>query len=268
MSWSTVTARIPTLLLVVTAVLGLATMVTATPAYTLTDEIRVYNDDIVDRGEFELESHVSTVPRKRGVAASTEDGTLRGMILTPELSYGLGEGWEVEAGLFVPVLRSDDGARWQVSPHARAKWIPIRPPAGGGGFAGLILEWGLSPRTPSQSKSEVDLRPVLGWRDGQWLVATNLIVTLTTDGDGSRRPSLGSAGKIVRRLDEQFGVGIEYHGDWGRWRRHELEVPRTQVMYLTLDLERPWNLHLGIGRGLDAASGGWAIKGSLQLPFD
>lgn len=240
----------------------------APSARALSDEIRVYTDQIVERGEFELEGHFSTVPRRRGAAADNENGTLRGLVLTPELSYGLGNGWEIEAGFFVPVLRSDDGARWRTRPHARVKWIPRQAPAGGGWFWGAIAEWGLTPRTPAESRSEVDLRPVIGWRDARWLVAANLIIDLPMAREVSRIPSLGPVGKVVRTFDGGWGLGMEYHGDWGRFRRPDADSPRTQVMYLTVNVPEPLDLHLGIGRGLNAASGGWTIKGSVQIPLD
>jgi hypothetical protein len=243
-------------------------------ARALNDEIRVYTDEVTDPGEFEHENHFTTVPRLRGAAQSQDNGSLRGVIFNPELAYGLPGGVELEGGFFVPALRSDDGSQWRIRPQARISWIARPAQPGGDWFFGLNGEWAADPRTPSNAPSSALVRPILGWRDADWLAAANLTITRSLGGTDPVAPTLAPALKVVRTVIPGTGLGAEYYADLGRWGVTDREHPHTRLLYLTVDqhnpwdLGHPWDLHLGVGRGLDAVSGGWTLKGTLQLPLD
>lgn len=235
------------------------------------DEIRVYTDELAEPGEFEFEGHFNTIARGRGRGDALEGPRpLSGLIVTPELSYGLTEHLEIEGGFFVPQLRAPDGQHFATTPHARLKWVGQRAPDTGGWFWGAVLEWSPSSGKPAAVPAWLDLRPVLGWRSPQWLFAANLVLERPLGGTGvSRTPSLGPALKLVRRVDAEHALGVEYHGEWGPWNRFAPPQQRPQTVYLTLDLpRRAIPLHLGVGHGLNAESGRWSLKGSVQFDLD
>jgi hypothetical protein len=237
------------------------------------DEIRVYTDHIVEPGEFELELHFNTIPRRRASAPPAEGPTpLRGLIVTPELSYGLTPTLELEAGFYWPFVSSADGSTYRLSPHLRLKWLPRRAAdpgvPEGQWYWGTILEWSATPYRPAESRSYVDVRPVLGWRNDRWLLAANLILEVPTGRGESRSPEIGPSVKAVRRMDGNWSLGAEYHGEYGRLRDLLPAGLQGHTLYLTVDFHQPFGMHLGIGRGLNAQSGGWSLKGSLELPFD
>lgn len=233
------------------------------------DEIRVYTDEIVERGQLEGELHFNTLPRPRPRTAVDDAQAARGLVLTPEISYGLTPDIEIETGLFVPLIDTADDTRYQVSPELRAKWIPRRAGPDGGTFWGAILEWTRTPWRPADAASFVELRGVAGLRRGRWLLAANLMLDWPVrPREGTRSPELGTAVKAVRRMDDGWGLGVEYHGDHGVWRDLAPRSEQLHVLYLTMDLGQRLPLHLGVGHGLNRSSGGWTFKGSLELPFD
>lgn len=240
------------------------------------DEIRVYTDSIVDPGEFEIEAHFNSIPRPRtAVPAGGETRAVDGVILTPELSYGLTRTIELEVGLFWPFARTSDDTSFRISPEVRLKWMPSRGADDDDDddddsrwFYGAILEW--SPRRvrPSDARSSVDLRPVLGWRSRRWLFAANLILEWPLGGSAPRSPEFSPAFKTVRTMSPGFGLGIEYHGELGRLNDRLPANQQLHTLYLTFDFAKPVNLHFGIGHGLNPQSGAWSIKGSVEIPLN
>jgi hypothetical protein len=242
------------------------------------DEIRVYTDGIADPGEFELETHFNTIPRPRVSTTPIpgEPHATDGVIVTPELSYGLTRTLEAEVGFFWPFVRTDGPESFRISPELRLKWIPTRrddddnddDDAPSRWFWGGVVEWSPSQVRPSDVRSFVDLRLILGWRHGDWLIAGNAIFEWPVAGGASRSPEFGPAIKVVRTLAPGFAMGLEYHGEYGKFNDWLPANEQLHTMYLTFDFAKPTYLHFGVGHGLNPQSGGWSLKGSLELPLN
>jgi hypothetical protein len=247
----------------------------------LRDEVRVYTDSIEKKGEWGLEMHFNTISQPRlSTITRGEPRPLSGLILTPELSYGLSDSIEVEFGLMLSKVRMDDGQGLRVAPHLRAKWVPVStPPVGGEGrwFWGAILEWSASPyrrgATNEDAASTFGFRPIIGYRTGPWLIASNFIFEwpLGIGQPGAqtiKRPEFAPALKILRNFGDRFASGIEYHGEWGALNRWAPSAEQSHTLYWVIERRKPFWMSLGLGYGLNRNSGGLSIKGSLEIPLD
>jgi hypothetical protein len=245
------------------------------------DEVRVYTDSIEEKGEWGLELHFNTVPRPRIAAISVgEPRAVSGLIVTPELSYGLSDTLELEFGFLLPRVRLDDGGSLQIVPHARAKWIPKKANLegkSGDWFWGGIVEWSPTPyrrrATLEDAASYFSLRPILGYRTSTWLFAGNLILewplSLRNPAAPSvARPEFAPAFKVLRTFSDHFATGLEYHGEWGSARKFSPSGEQAHTLYWIIERKKPFWMSLGLGHGLNRNSGGLSIKGSVEIPID
>lgn len=244
------------------------------------DEVRVYTDSIEEKGEWGLEMHFNTVPRPRvSVLSAGEPRAINGLIVTPELSYGLSDTVELEFGFLLPRVRLDDGSNLQVVPHARAKWIPKKANATGttgDWFWGGILEWSPSPYrrgvTTEDASSYLSVRPLLGYRTSTWLFAGNLILEwpmgLRNTAASVARPEFAPAVKVLRTFSDRFATGLEYHGEWGSARKFSASTEQSHTLYWIFERKKPFWMSLGLGHGLNRNSGGFSVKGSIEISLD
>ncbi len=263
------------------ALLGAALAFAGTTRAAPRDEVRVYTDSIEGRGKWGLELHFNSMPRPRiSTVIPGEPRPASGLVVTPELSYGLSDAVEIEFGFMLPSVRLDDGSSLQVVPHARIKWMPRRAqPQGAQGdwFWGSVLEWSPSPYRRGVSNedaaSHLALRPIIGWRDARWLVAANLLLEWPLGlrnpaASDVRRPEVAPSLKLLRSYSDRFATGLEYHGEWGSARRLLPSGEQAHTLYWIVERRTPFWMSFGIGHGLNRNAGGLSIKGSLEIPLD
>lgn len=245
------------------------------------DEVRVYTDSIEEKGEWGLELHFNSVPRPRVSTITPGEPRLSsGLVLTPELSYGLTETVELEFGFLVPAARLDDGSSLRVTPHLRAKWIPKKASpttTSGDWFWGSILEWSGSPYRAGVSNEDANaylsLRPIFGYRTTEWLFAGNVILEWPLGfknqaASGVPRPEFAPAFKLLRTYSDRFATGLEYHGEWGSTRKLSPSGEQVHTLYWIVERKKPFWMSLGLGYGLNRNSGGFTIKGSIEIPLE
>ncbi len=235
----------------------------------LPDEIQVYTSDINRQGEFGLELHVNTTPSGR----STPDfpGEIvpdHGWRVTPEFSYGVTPA--LEAGLYLPFAHGAGGRDRFAGPKVRMKWMPVRVDArGNGAFAGLNFEYAWVSPALEQATRALEVRPIVGWRDPDWLVAVNPILGFDFAGprNGSS-PDFSPSLKVARRLAQGVALGAEYYAELGPVNRFAARAGQSHSLYLAIDVDRaPWVFNLGIGRGLNGATDRWTLKAIFDVPF-
>ncbi|MGE5616795.1 MAG: hypothetical protein ACM3X5_07760 [Bacillota bacterium] len=249
------------------AVLALALAPAATLA-ALPDEIQVYTSDINKQGEFGLELHVNTTPSGRSTPDFPgEIPPAHGVRTTPEFSYGVTP--SLEAGLYLPfVFGADDRDRFS-GPKLRLKWMPVRVDAEGNGvFAGLNFEYAWISRVLEEATRAGELRPIVGWRDPDWLVALNPILEFAFAGpEKGKRPSFTPAFKVSRRVAEGYAAGFEYYADLGPIGNFAPRSEQSHSLYLALDVDKaPWVFNVGVGRGWSAADR-WTVKAIFEVPL-
>jgi hypothetical protein len=241
------------------------------PAHAaMIDEIQVYTDDINKPGEFGLELHVNTTPKGRSVPDYPGEITPRhGLRFTPEFSYGLTR--ELEAGLYMPFARDAEGGTHFAGPKLRLKWLPLQVgESGKGWFMGTNFEYGRVAAGFEQSRYAIELRPIIGYRNSDWLFAANPILGWALAGpDHDGKADFSPSVKVARNVAAGLALGVEYYSELGKVNKILPHAEQAHTLYLALDYERqPWAFNVGIGRGLTGATDRWTLKTIIEIPFD
>jgi hypothetical protein len=235
----------------------------------LPDEIQVYTDDINAPGEFGLELHVNTTPRGRRAPEFPNEVTPhRGLRVTPEFSWGLTR--TLEAGFYLPYARDAEGRVLFGGPKARLKWLPLQPEEGGAGwFAGLNGEYSWLTRNFEPETRRLELRPIVGWKNSDWLFAGNPVLDWALNGpERAGRPTFNPSFKVARTVAPGIALGVEYYTELGPIGRPVAHAEQPRTLYLAIETDRtPIPLHFGIGRGLNDAADKWTLKAILEFRF-
>jgi hypothetical protein len=246
----------------------IAVFAPAIAAAALPDEIQVYTSDINKPGEFGLELHVNTTPSGRSTPDFPgEIPPAHGWRFTPEFSYGVTP--SLEAGFYLPFVHGADNRDRFSGPKLRLKWMPLRVGEDGNGvFAGVNFEYAWISDVLEEATRAGELRPIVGWRDPDWLVAVNPILEFDFAGPNKgERPSFAPAVKVARRVVEGLAAGLEYYGDFGPVGRSTPRAEQSHTLYLAFDVDRaPWVFNVGVGRGWNAADR-WTVKAIFEIPL-
>ncbi len=245
----------------------LAAFAAAAPVHAaLPDEIQVYDDSFNARGVFGLELHVNhsidgnVTPGYAGEI--TTGGATR---LTPEFSYGLGHG--LEAGLYINGLVDHQGKAWLAGAKLRLKYI-IHPAPDGGVFYGVNVELGRIGGRFEIGKTGVELRPILGWRSGDWLMIFNPNLEFTLAGPArSSTPDFSPGVKIGRTVARGVMIGAEAYRDFGSLAGFDPVHQQATQVFAVVDFDRkPFVFDFGVGRGFTGADK-WVVKAIFDVPF-
>lgn len=237
-------------------------------AAALPDEIQVYTSDINKPGEVGLELHVNTTPSGRSTPDFPgEIAPAHAWRFTPELSYGITR--TLEVGLYVPMVVARDEQRIGGA-KLRFKWLPVQVDEQGNGvFAGANFEYAWVSSRLEQATQGIELRPIVGWRDERWLLATNPILDFDRAGpDRSWTPAFVPSVKVARTLREGIAAGFEYYGDIGRVNDTLPRAEQSHTLYLAFDVDKgPLPFNFGIGRGLNGSTDRWTVKAIFEIPL-
>jgi hypothetical protein len=234
----------------------------------LPDEIQVYADDINAPGQFHLELHLNTTPSGRSTPHYPGEITpAHGIRLTPEFSYGLTP--DLEAGLYVPTERASGGSVYVAGAKLRMKWLGVHA-SGGGPFAGLNIELSQVAERFERDRRSMEMRPMLGWRSADWLIAFNPTLDIALAGPGKDQPpDFAPSLKVARTVTDWAALGLEYYTDLGPVSDILPYAQQGRTLYAAIDVERPpWVFNFGIGRGFGEASDAWTVKMIFEIPLD
>lgn len=228
----------------------------------LTDEIQVYTDDLEAPGERGIELHLNTTPSGRTTPDyAGEVVPHHALRVTPEISYGIARNWD--AGVYLPFVRSGDGAYFFAGPKFRLKWLPLRPGEGGTGmFAGVNGEIAFVQERFEPSGRPAEIRPIVGYRGEKWLFSFNPILGTDLAGEDKGVVTFAPAAKLSRRAWPGMALGAEYYMDLGRLSHFSAREEQSRILYVTADTER---LNFGIGYGLTNASDRWTVKAIVSF---
>jgi hypothetical protein len=241
------------------AIAGAPAIVAAAP-----EEIQVYTNDVNDPGEFGIELHMNyAVDGSRAPAYAGQLPSHHVFQLTPEFSYGFAKNWD--AGLYVLTAVAPDGRAYGNGAKFRVKYVA---PDTGAYFWGVNLELGRTSKRVTESNMNVELRPIIGWRNDKWLLSFNPIIGAAVSGDASREPSFAPAFKVARSVGEGVQVGFEHYADLGGIHHIPAFNQQDHTFYGVVDIEtKKFDLNLGIGRGITSASEKWVAKMIVGIPF-
>ena len=187
--------------------------------------------------------------------------------MTPEFSWG----WTrtLELGLYLPFAHGSDGRDKFAGPKVRLKWLPLQPDEGVGAFAGVNFEYAWISSVLEQATRAMEVRPIIGWQDKNWLVAFNPILGFDLAGpDRGGRPAFSPSLKISRRVVEGVAVGGEYYAELGKVNRFLPRSEQSHTLYAAIDVDRgPIPFNFGIGRGLPGAADRYTVKAIFEIPL-
>ena len=241
----------------------LIAVLAASPAWAaLPDEIQVYTDDLEAPGERGIELHVNTTPRGRDTPEYPGEVTPHHALrVTPELAVGIARDWD--AGLYLPFVRSADGALFSAGWKLRLKWLPLRPPEGGSGaFAGINWELAFVQQRFEEARRSMEIRPIVGYRGERWLASFNPIVETDLAGEAKGVLAFAPAFKLSRRISHGASLGAEYYAELGRLSHFAPRAEQSHTLYGVVDTER---INFGIGRGVSGAADRWTVKAILSF---
>jgi hypothetical protein len=248
---------------------SMAAGVLAAPAAAeLPDEIQVYDDGLNAPGKFGLELHLNHTIDGRITPDYPGDVPPGGATrITGEFSYGLGHGFE--AGLYLDSVVDKTGKYYFAGPKLRLKWIgkaaPVTAERPGGWFYGLNVELGRLASRFDDARPSMEVRPILGWRSRDWLIAFNPILEFGFGGSEGATPAFSPAAKVARRVGDDVFLGLEAYRDVGSFGGFNRFGDQATYLFLTLDVGRgPLPFNFGIGRGFNGADS-WTVKAIFEL---
>jgi hypothetical protein len=222
-----------------------------------TDEIQVYDAQIVELGHWNLTWHNNFTPSGRlqpdfpgGVVP---DHALNGV---PEWAYGVTD-W-FEAGVYLPLYTLTntgqlqfDGAKLRtlfVSSHAAERTV----------FYGVNFEYSYNRPQWESHRFAGEIRPIIGTHLGPLDLIVNPIVD--TQYNGLRNLEFVPAERVAYNFP-RFSLALEHYADFGRLRHFAPLAQQSQTLFAVIDIgNSSWGLEFGVGHGFTAASDDLIIK--------
>ena len=229
------------------------------------EEIQVYTYDVNEPREFSVELHTNYVIE--GPRTSQYPGQLptnHVLQFTPEFSYGIAKNWDI--GLYLLSGRSADGNLYGNGAKLRLKYMSAGET---GTFWGVNMEYGRTSKRVSENSANIELRPIIGWRNDLWLVSFNPILGAAVSGDVSGEPSFAPALKVSRRAGDGLQVGFEHYADMGGIHHMPSFNQQEHTFFAVADYEaKGFDINLGIGRAVTSATPEkWVAKMIIGIPF-
>lgn len=217
-------------------------------------EIQVYEYATVPAGRWNLETHLNYVQRGttafEGPVAPSQHQTH----LTFELTRGITDWFEM-AGYLVLARRAGDAPEyvgWRVRPRVRApeSW---RLPVG----LSLSTEVGFPKDEYEEADATLEIRPVIEWGRGRFLLDVNPVVGRALSGPGSGEgwdfePGVRLGWAATKRLD----LSLEYYGSTGPLSDPLPGAQQVHQFFPGGDLQLTENIVFNFGVGFGATTAG------------
>ena len=233
-----------------------------TPARAV-DEIQVYNAGIAAPGQFTIQQHLNYVAL--GLRQPPFTGGLvsnRSINGTPEFAYGLTDWWEV--GLYLPFAIQDgrflsDSVKLRslfVSPDAKQRSF----------FYGINFEFSNTTPPFSQTRFGLEIRPIIGARQGDYEFIVNPIVDVGFGKNGAA--SFMPAARVARKINPDLFVGLEYYADFGEFGRFGRFNDQQHTLFAVTDFKLSiFDVNFGLGVGLTPNSDRFVVKTIIGYAF-
>jgi hypothetical protein len=225
-------------------------------------EIQVYDANIDPPHTAAIELHANAVLSGVETAPPPEYPPNHQTHLTAEPSFGLTPWWEI-GGYLQTAIRADGNFDF-AGVKLRSKFV--LPPAPGSPLGwGLNLEISRLPETYDRNRWGAELRPIATARAarGRLYFGINPIVDWDLAGpDASGRPDLEPAATALFVVEGLASLGLEYYANFGPIGAWLPASAQEHYLFEVVNLTRwrRWEINLGLGEGLTAASNRLVVK--------
>jgi hypothetical protein len=215
------------------------------------DEIQVYTGEIAKVGQWTMQLHLNYafVGRKEPEfpGGLVPNHALNG---TPEWAYGMTEWWEI--GFYAPFAVDQNGQFY--SNAAKVRTLFVSPNADKRDvFYGVNFEFSYAMPQFSETKWNIEIRPILGFRKGDYEFIINPIVEIGLGRDGNN--SFAPAAKFARKVNDKFSLGVEYYTDLGPMQNVLPFNEQQHNIYAVVDFKvGRFDVNAGVGYGLTPGS--------------
>jgi hypothetical protein len=247
-----------------TTAAALVALIISTTLAPADDEIQIYNAQIAAVGQWTIEQHLNYAIDGRKQpdfpGGLVPNHTVNG---TPELAYGLADWWEI--GFYAPFAISGSGAF--LSNGAKIRNLFVSPHAAERNFFyGVNFEFSYETPSFSQTHYGLEIRPIIGMRNSDWVFIVNPIVDIGLGALGEA--DFLPAARLARNLGEDRFVGVEYYTDLGEIGDFlPLEQQRQQIFGVTDFKLGVLDIELGLGYGLTSGSDRLIAKAIIGYDF-
>ena len=220
-------------------------------AHAITDEIQVYNAEIAKVGQWTLEQHlnyaIDGLKQPDFPGGIIPNHALNG---TPELAYGITDWWEM--GFYAP-FAIDQNATFY-SNAAKLRELFVTPNAAKREFFyGANFEFSYAMPQFSQTSWNLEIRPIIGFRRGDYEFIVNPIVDSGFGKNGET--SFAPCARFAHKLSEDLSIGIEYYTELGPLPNFVSFEKEQHNIYGVVDFKvGRFDVNAGIGFGLTRAS--------------
>jgi len=215
------------------------------------DEIQVYNAEIAKVDQWTLQLHLNYAFNGRkqpdfpgGLVAH------RALNGTPELAYGITDWWEL--GFYAPFAIDQNGTPYSNAGKIRQLFV-VPNAAERAFFYGVNFEFSYAMPQFSDTQWNVEVRPIVGVRKGDYEFIVNPIVDIGfgQNGDAVFAP----AARFARKLTETLSIGIEYYSELGPLNGFVPFNEQQHNIYGVVDFKiGRFDVNAGIGYGLTPGS--------------
>jgi hypothetical protein len=251
---------------VVFGALGVLAALWGGAARAQTDEIQVYNGEILEPGAFGLTVHNNYIAIGRKQAdfpgGVRPDGSLNGVT---EFAYGVNEWFEL--GAYMPFLYTVTHDGKFLLNGAKLRALAVVPNAKDRTFFyGLNVELSYSAKHWQTERPNTEFRPILGLHLGRFELIVNPILDLPLG--RHMQLDFAPASRIAFAVSETVSLGLEHYADYGTIPNFEPGPRQAHTGYVVLDWAlEPYDLEVGVGHGFTAASDALVFKLLISRAF-
>jgi len=228
------------------------------------DEIQVYNAEIAQVGQWELEQHLNYVAR--GPTQPDFPGGLvpnHSLNGTPELAYGVTDWWEL--GLYAPFALQENGVFYSDAFKVRSLFVP--PDAEKRDFFyGANFEFSYTTPKFAQTRFGAELRPIVGVRNSDFELIVNPIVDFAPGDHGS--VDFAPAVRLAHKFEKNFSLGLEYYADFGQIGHFLPLQQQKHDLFAVTDFKLgEFDVNFGVGHGFTSGSDRLIFKTIVGYAF-
>jgi hypothetical protein len=111
----------------------------------------------------------------------------------------------------------------------------------------------------SQTRLNMEIRPIIGWRKGDWELIVNPIVDFGFGNNGDTE--FAPAARLARKLSEDLSIGLEYYSALGPIGNFLPLAEQQHNIYGVVDFKvGQFEVNFGVGYGLTGGSDRWMTK--------